>query len=109
MISFALTGCRIFTGEVFLEEYAVVIEGERITAVVPRSDVNDVELRNLEGGLLAPGFIDVQVNGGGGALLNDNPRSTPCEPSHRRTRRFGTVGMLPTVITDAPHHHPAGG
>ena len=51
----------------------MVIEGERIRAVVPRTDVPGVDVRDLGGGLLAPGFIDVQVNGGGGALLNDNP------------------------------------
>ena len=37
LMAFALTGCRIFTGERFLEDHAVVIDGERITAVVPRS------------------------------------------------------------------------
>ena len=100
---FAFTGCRIFTGESFLEDHAVMVEGERITAVVPRSDVGGVEMRDLGGGLLAPGFIDVQVNGGGGALLNDNPTVDTVRTIASSHRRFGTVGMLPTVITDAPH------
>lgn len=102
-MTFALAGCRIFTGESFLDDHAVVIEGERISAVVPRADVKHVEMRDLGGGLLAPGYIDVQVNGGGGALLNDNPTVETVRTIASSHRRFGTVGMLPTVITDAPH------
>jgi N-acetylglucosamine-6-phosphate deacetylase len=101
-MSFALTGCRIFTGEAFLEGHAVVIEGERIRAVVPEADVADIGRRELGGGLLAPGFIDVQVNGGGGALLNADPSAATVRAIAAAHRRFGTVGLLPTVITDAP-------
>jgi N-acetylglucosamine-6-phosphate deacetylase len=101
-MAFALTGCRIFTGENFLEDHAVVIEGERIRAVLPRTDLPDMDVRDLGGGILAPGFIDVQVNGGGGALLNDNPTVETVRTIAAAHRRFGTVGMLPTVITDAP-------
>ena len=49
-----------------------------------------------------PGFIDVQVNGGGGALLNDNPTIDTVRRIAESHRKFGTTGMLPTVITDAP-------
>jgi N-acetylglucosamine-6-phosphate deacetylase len=52
--------------------------------------------------LLVPGFIDVQVNGGGGALLNDNPTIDTVRHIAESHRKFGTTGMLPTVITDAP-------
>ena len=102
MTSFALTGARIFNGESFLDGHAVVIEGTRIKAVVPEAEIGSAERRNLCGGLLAPGFIDVQVNGGGGALLNDNPSVETVRTIATSHRRFGTVGMLPTVITDAP-------
>lgn len=101
-MALALTGARIFTGEGFLDEHAVVIEGSRIRAVVPRADTGALERRDLGGGLLAPGFIDVQVNGGGGALLNDDPSVETVRTMATAHRRFGTVGMLPTVITDAP-------
>ena len=101
-MTFALTGCRIVTGESVLEDHAVVIEGARIHAVLPRADAQGMDLRDLGGGLLAPGFIDVQVNGGGGALLNDNPTIETVRTIATAHRRFGTVGMLPTVITDAP-------
>ena len=101
-MGFALTGCRIFTGERFLDDHAVVIEGERIRGVVPLADASGMARRDLGGGLLAPGFIDVQVNGGGGALLNESPDIETVRTIARAHRRFGTVGMLPTVITDAP-------
>lgn len=99
----ALTGCRIFTGESFLDDHAVIIENGRVAAVVPRRDVRVASVQELGGGLLAPGFIDVQVNGGGGALLNETPSAETVAAIASRHRQFGTVGLLPTVITDAPH------
>ena len=102
-MAFALTGARIFDGENFLEDHAVMIDGAQIKAVVRRKDVHPkVEIRNLRGGLLAPGFIDVQVNGGGGALLNDDPSVDTVRRIAESHRAFGTTGLLPTVITDAP-------
>ena len=50
--------------------------------------------------LLAPGFIDLQVNGGGGVLLNDEPTPEAMLAISRAHRRFGTTGCLPTLITD---------
>jgi N-acetylglucosamine-6-phosphate deacetylase len=52
--------------------------------------------------ILAPGFIDVQVNGGGGVLLNDDPSVETVRRIAQAHRRFGTTGLLPTLITDAP-------
>ena len=101
-MAIALTGARIFTGETFLDRHAVVIDGQRIRGVVPEAEIGLAERRDLGGGLLAPGFIDVQVNGGGGALMNDNPSVETVRTIATAHRRFGTVGMLPTVITDAP-------
>ena len=62
---------------------------------------------DLGGGILAPGFIDVQVNGGGGALMNDRPeRRTSSAASPQSHRKYGTVGMMPTLVTDAPEKMP---
>ena len=80
MSRFALTGARIFDGTSIVADAAVVIEDARIAAVVPASDLAlSVRKVDLEGGLLAPGFIDAQVNGGGGTLFNEEP--TADEPS----------------------------
>jgi N-acetylglucosamine-6-phosphate deacetylase len=102
-MAFALAGARIFDGESIRGGIAIVIEGDRITEVVPEKKLAaGIGRRVLDGGLLVPGFIDVQVNGGGGALLNDNPTIDTVRRIAESHRKFGTTGMLPTVITDAP-------
>ncbi len=102
-MAFGLTGARIFDGESIRSGLAVVIEGDRITEVVPEEKLaKGIERCALKGGFLVPGFIDVQVNGGGGALLNDNPTIDTVRRIAESHRKFGTTGMLPTVITDAP-------
>jgi N-acetylglucosamine-6-phosphate deacetylase len=100
---FALTGARIFDSESIRDGLAVVIDGARIVEVVAVENLSKgIERRVLKAGLLVPGFIDVQVNGGGGALLNDNPTVASVRRIAESHRKFGTTGMLPTVITDAP-------
>ena len=99
----ALVGARIFDGERFLDDHVVLVEGSRIAGVEPyrnrRRDGDDVD---LGGGLLAPGFIDVQVNGGGGALMNDHPSVEVVARIADSHRKYGTVGVMPTLVTDSP-------
>jgi N-acetylglucosamine-6-phosphate deacetylase len=59
-------------------------------------------IRLPDDAILAPGFIDVQVNGGGGVLLNDDPSVASVRRIAETHRRFGTTGLLPALITDAP-------
>jgi N-acetylglucosamine-6-phosphate deacetylase len=104
MMAFALTGARIFDGDGFRDGKAVIVDGTRVADVVDEGNLPPgIRRENLAGGLLAPGFIDVQVNGGGGALLNENPSPATVKRIAESHRQFGTVAMLPTVITDAPH------
>jgi N-acetylglucosamine-6-phosphate deacetylase len=99
----AITGARVFDGEHFYTDHAVLIEGNRIAGLVPKSEIPvDAQHVSLAGGFLAPGFIDVQVNGGGGALLNHKATVNTVRSIANAHRRFGTTGLLPTVITDAP-------
>src|SRR5262249_48176490 len=72
---YALAAEYVFDGAALQHNCAVVIEGERIAALMPRRELpNNVPLRRLpEGAWLVPGFIDVQVNGGGDVLFNDEP------------------------------------
>lgn len=97
------TGARIFDGEKFHDDCALVVGAGEIMAVTshaerPRDDVQ----RDLGGGILAPGFVDWQVNGGGGVLFNDTPTPDGVRAIVEAHRRFGTTAMLPTLITDAP-------
>jgi N-acetylglucosamine-6-phosphate deacetylase len=102
-MAFALTGARVFDGESFHDGMAVVVEGRGISKFVPERELAaGIEKQKLVGGFLVPGFIDVQVNGGGGALLNHNPSVDVVKTIADSHCRFGTVGLLPTVITDAP-------
>ncbi|HUZ62226.1 MAG TPA: N-acetylglucosamine-6-phosphate deacetylase [Acetobacteraceae bacterium] len=102
----ALIAPRLFTGEEMLPARAVLIEDGRILAVIAPADLPpDVPAERLPPDtLLVPGFIDLQVNGGGGVLFNDRMDAASLATIARAHRRFGTTGMLPTLITDTPEH-----
>lgn len=101
MTSVVLSGARLLLGDKLVEGLAVVLEETRIAAVLPASEApRDAAVRALDGGVLAPGFIDVQVNGGGGALFNQAPTVESLVTIGEAHRRYGTTGFLPTVITD---------
>lgn len=98
----AIVASRVFDGRRMHGPRAVLLrEGEIHGLCEPASVPADHALFVLpDASLLAPGFIDVQVNGGGGILLNDNPTADAMAAIARAHRRFGTTGCLPTLITD---------
>ena len=101
MTSTALVNGRVLLDDGFASGQAVLIEGREIVAVVTQGEVPaSAERVDLEGAILAPGFIDVQVNGGGGVLFNDAPTVETIATIGRIHRRFGTTGFLPTLISD---------
>jgi len=102
MTAHAVAASRVFDGERLHDHAAVVIEGDRIIAVVPRRDVPaGMPIRDLRDGVwLAPGFIDTQVNGGGDVLFNDAPTPQTIRTLAVAHRRFGTTALLPTLISD---------
>ena len=103
MERFALAGAEIFDGASRHRQSAVLVEGGRIHAIVPEGQLGaDWPVHELTGGLLAPGFVDVQVNGGGGALLNDRRTCEGVKTICDAHARFGTTSLLPTLITDNP-------
>jgi N-acetylglucosamine-6-phosphate deacetylase len=99
-MAFALVGARIFDGSHMLDGHAVIVDGARIRGLQKESDLSGTVDRVRVEGLLAPGFIDVQVNGGGGVLFNDRPDRDAIRTIGEAHRRFGTTGFLPTLITD---------
>jgi len=97
----ALANATVLTPDGLLERHAVVLEGERIANIVPNDDVPPgVPSEDLGGHRLVPGFIDVQVNGGGGVLFNDDPSVEAIAAIGAAHRQFGTTGFLPTLISD---------
>ncbi len=97
----ALVNGRVLAGGQWIERQAVVIDEDRIAAIVAESDVPaGAERVDLAGGTLVPGFIDTQVNGGGDVLFNDNPSVAGIAAIGAAHRRFGTTGFLPTLISD---------
>jgi N-acetylglucosamine-6-phosphate deacetylase len=100
----AVVASVVFDGEACHDDYAVIIEGSRIFGLQPRQSLPEgTPARTLpEGAWLAPGFIDIQVNGGGDVLLNDDPSPSAMAAIARAHRKFGTTALLPTLITDAP-------
>lgn len=100
----AITAEWVFDGEALHDDAGIVFEGPRIIAVLRRSEIpRSLHTRSLPDGLwLAPGFVDVQVNGGGDVLFNDSPSVEGLTAIARAHRTFGTTAMLPTLITDTP-------
>ncbi len=98
----ALTNARVFTGDEWLEGATVLLEGDQILYVGREPDPAVVvgQTRDMKNARLVPGFIDVQVNGGGGALLNKQTTREGIRTIARAHRQYGTTGMLPTLITD---------
>jgi N-acetylglucosamine-6-phosphate deacetylase len=98
----ALVNGRILAGDRIVENQVVLLSGARIEALTPYGDASYREAAqvDLQGNLLLPGFIDVQVNGGGGVLFNDDPSLASIRAIGAAHRRFGTTGFLPTLISD---------
>lgn len=101
----ALVNGRVLTPNGIADDLVVLIDGPTIVDVVSRKNGNgesrhDLRVHDLQGRILAPGFIDCQVNGGGGVLFNDAPTVATIERIACAHRRFGTTGLLPTLISD---------
>jgi N-acetylglucosamine-6-phosphate deacetylase len=98
-----LYGARIFDGERLHDGGALVVEGESIQALTRLEDrPRGGEQVDLDGGVLSPGFIDWQINGGGGVLFNATPTVEGIAAIATAHRRAGVTAFLPTVVTDTP-------
>lgn len=99
----ALTGARIFDGAAWHVGHTLLVADGRIAALVPDGAVDAATPRSrLDGGLLVPGFVDLQVNGGGGVQFNQEPTGEALATICRAHARLGTTALLATLITDTP-------
>jgi N-acetylglucosamine-6-phosphate deacetylase len=103
-ITHAVAARTLFDGVNLHHNAAVIICGERVVALIPRDEVSpSLSVHELPDHVwLAPGFIDIQVNGGGDVLFNDAPTPDSIRTIVAAHRRFGTTGLLPTLISDSP-------
>lgn len=101
MTAFAISGARILANGNWYVDHSIIVEAGRIDSIVPNADLPaNISIQNIDGGMLLPGFIDTQVNGGGGILFNDAPTVEGITTIAKAHRRYGTTAMLPTLISD---------
>lgn len=102
---YALVNGRIYTGHEVLDNHAVVIADGKIERVCPQSELpSDVELQDVAGANIAPGFIDLQLNGCGGVQFNDDIDALSIETleiMQRANEKSGCTSFLPTLITSS--------
>jgi len=98
----AITGSKLFNGIDFIEHKALLIDDQHIAGIVNEDAIpTDFQVKKIEGGILSPGFIDLQVNGGGGKLFNNSPDKESLNTIISAHQYFGTTSIMPTVISDS--------
>lgn len=97
----AYLGAEVFDGHTRHPQSALLVKGGRVAGIVHASEVpSDCTVIKLGGGLIAAGFVDLQVNGGGGKMLNNTPTIDSIRTICDAHLKFGTTSLLPTLITD---------
>ena len=101
--SIALTDSILFTGDAFVENHALLVQGDTIVDLCPASKIPDgFQPIAVDHGIVTAGYVDCQVNGGGNVLLNNDPTTEGVRAMAAAHRKTGTTSLLPTCITDTP-------
>lgn len=100
MTATAFVNGRVLSERGFESDLSVIVEDGHIVAVLPGPTPGGARAHDLQGAYLVPGFIDTQVNGGGDVLFNDDPSVEGLRRIMRAHRKYGTTGMMPTLISD---------
>ncbi|TYC53025.1 N-acetylglucosamine-6-phosphate deacetylase [Rhodobacterales bacterium] len=99
----ALKGADIFDGETMRKDAAVLIDADKVKAIVSSADIPAAAaVTNLDGGVIVPGYVDLQVNGGGGVMLNAAPTVKTLQTMADAHAGIGATTILPTLVTDTP-------
>lgn len=97
---YALTNCTIYTGKSVITNHAVIIENNKIKCIEANSSVNKkIKKIDLNGANLCPGFIDLQINGCGGVMFNNNISQETLTIMQSANLKSGSTSFLPTLIT----------
>lgn len=104
----AFVGADVFDGSRLFKDHALLVCGAKIKELVPAVGIRDfnkeAEIVELDGGTIAPGYVDLQVNGGGGVMFNDDPCVEALALIARAHVGLGATSILPTLITDTPEN-----
>ena len=95
---YALINGEIYTGEGIVKNKAIIIDGNRVEALVDEIP-KDIQVIDLQGKIVAPAFIDLQLNGCGGVLFNDEISLETLRIMNETNIKTGTTSYLPTLIT----------
>lgn len=99
-MKYALINCVIYTKYDVLRDFAVIINGEIIEAVIPQTELETgIKTIDLQGNNLTAGFIDLQLNGCGGVMFNDQTSVETLEIMQETNLKSGCTSFLPTFIT----------
>lgn len=96
-----LTGARVFDGENFLNNKSVYISNGKIKDISSKKNLKNYFEININGNIVCPGFIDIQLNGGGGIFFNNDLTINGLKKIRDAHLFFGTTSFLPTLITDS--------
>ena len=99
-----IKNAKIFDGEKFINKNTVLIEDKTIKKILnenelSQKEISDNEIIDIQGMVLSPGFIDLQLNGCGGVLFNDDTSENALKIMNETNKKFGCTSFLPTLIT----------
>lgn len=98
-----LSAPRLFDGERWHDDAALILHGGTVEALVSARDIPaGMTVERIEGALVPGSWSRIQVNGGGGVMLNDHPDVASIETICAAHAPFGTTALLATLITDTP-------
>lgn len=102
-LSRAFVGAGIHDGIDLYDNHAFVVYADSSRGIIPRQDLpTDCRTEYLQGGIITPGFVDLQINGGGGVMFNDDQSVEALQIIATAHASIGTAAVLPTLITDTP-------
>lgn len=101
-MSVTYVNALIFTGDRIINDHAVVTDKGMITAILPAADISTTDVIDLQGGFMAPAFIDLQVYGGNGALFFQHPSVKTLTATYEGSKAGGTAHIMPTIPTTSP-------
>ncbi|WBU56633.1 N-acetylglucosamine-6-phosphate deacetylase [Paracoccus sediminicola] len=100
MTRLTISAPRIFDGTRILRDHALVLSDDRIEALLPAADAGTPDV--ICEGLISPGFLDLQINGGGGLMVGAETDLAALTQICEIHRDLGCAAVLPTLITDTP-------